>query len=178
MRFCLVYIVTLSNLAVLSSSITCENPFSASFIATLDQTLDQPTLSDNDPDLTYLKDVVKFNDVEIDLVIESNIKFFNDVYGLDFSLSTPNEQNERFFENAKMSTYINRDEVEYIVSINNWIRSGNTRSTCYRVRDGGFMVSFSANQTLYGSYGGVDGISASAGDIIFSGFYNIPVCAL
>ena len=167
MRFCLVYIVTLSNLAVLSSSITCENPFSASFLATVDHIVDQPpTVSaGDDPDLTYLKDVMKFNDVEIDLVIESAIKFFNDVYDLDFSLSTPNE---RFFENAKMSTFTFRDDVEYIVSINNWIRSGSTRSTCYRIGSGGFMVSFSANQTLYGSYGGVDGRPGRVGDFGFT----------
>ena len=173
MRFCLVYIVTLSNLAVLSSSVTCENPFSASFLAIIDQTLDQPILLDDDPDLTFLRDVVKFNDDEVDFVTQNAIEFFNDVYGLDFSLSTPNEQNERFFENARMYPFILRDEIEYKISFNNWINSGNTRSSCVRMRDGGFGVTFSANQTLYGSYGGVDGRPA---EFIVYGFYYIPVC--
>ena len=87
MKFCLVYIAVLSNLAILSSSITCENQFSASFIAIIDQTLDSPNLLVDDPDLTFFRDVMKFDDDEIELVTEKAIQFFKDVYGLDFSLS-------------------------------------------------------------------------------------------
>ena len=75
-----------------------------------------------------------------------------------------------------MAPFIFPDNIEYIVSINNWIQSGNTRSSCYRLRDGGFTVSFSANQTLYGSYGGVYGRPGRVSDSLFYGFYNIPVC--
>ena len=70
MRFCLVYIAVLSNLVVLSSSTNCENPFTASFVAIIDQTSDQPLTSTTDLNITFFKDVLKFNDVEIDLVID------------------------------------------------------------------------------------------------------------
>ena len=109
--------------------------------------------------------------------VDDAIQFFKDRFGLDFSASTPNEKKEQFFENAKMSPFIlPSDKVNYIVTVNNWIGSGNTRSTCYLIRDGGFQVSFSANQTLRGSYGGSVGKPAGLTDLMVYGFYNIEVC--
>ena len=105
---------------------------------------------------------MKFNDDEINLVIESAIKFFNDVYGLDFSLSTPNEQNERFFENAKMAAFIFRDEIEY--TINNWIRSGSTCSSCYHII-GSYSLLRKSNTVYMAAMVELDGISASADNI-------------
>ena len=51
------------------------------------------------------------------------------------------------------------------------------RSNCFNSRDGGFQVTFSGNQTLYGSYGGTEGKPARAFiDFIIYGFYIIEVC--
>ena len=170
-----ILIVAVLSLTVLSQTCPSE-PFSAVFTASIDQTFD--TLSafpQDDPELVFFKTYMKFGDTAIQHTVDDAIQFFKDRFGLDFSTSNPNEKNERFFENAKMNPFIlPPDEVNYIVTINNWFRSGNTRSTCYLIRDGGFRVTFSANQTLRGSYGGDTGKPAS--DILVYGFYNIEVC--
>ena len=62
--------------------------------------------------------------------------------------------------------------------MNNWIRTGSTRSNCYRIKDGGLEVSFSADRTLCGSYGGAEGKPISVADsvVLNYGFYSIDVC--
>ena len=96
---------------------------------------------------------MQFRDAAIQHTVDDEIRFFNDRFGLNFSASTPNQQNERFFENAKMSPFIIALN-DYIVTDNNCFRSGNTRSACYLTRSGGFRATFSAEQTLRSSYGG------------------------
>ena len=151
--------------------------FLAVFTATLDQTLDSPGLAQADPEFTFFKRYMKFRDEAIQHVTDDAIRFFNESYGLDFSSSAPNEQNERFFENAKMNPHIiPPDTINFVVRSNNWIRSGSTRSDSYLIRDGGFQVKFSANQTLRGSYGGTEGKPAGPADFLVYGFYNIDVC--
>ena len=170
-----ILVFAVSSLTVLSQ--TCPSkPFSAVFTASIDQTFD--TFKDflqDDPELHFFKTYMQFRDTAIEHTVDDAIQFFNNKFGLDFSASTPNEKNERFFENATMSPFISSDEVNYIVTINNWFRSGNTRSTCYLIRDGGFRVTFSANQTLRGSYGGDTGKPAAAAHSLTYGFYNIDV---
>ena len=170
-----VLVVAVSSLTVLSQTCPSES-FSAVFTASIDQTVDSLLdLVHDDPELVFFKTYMQFRDAAIQHTVDDAILFFNDRFGLDFSASTPNEKNERFFENAKMSPFIlPPDKVNYIVTSNNWFQSGNTRSTCYLIRDGGFRVTFSANQTLRGSYGGDTGKSAA--DILVYGFYNIDVC--
>ena len=170
-----ILVFAVSSLTVLSQTCPSE-PFSAVFTVSLDQTFDDPSaIHQDDPELVFFKTHMRFRDTAIKHTVDDAIQFFNDRFGLDFSTSTPNEKNERFFENAKMSPFIvPADEVNFIVTINNWIQSGNTRSTCYLLHDGGFQVTFSANQTLRGSYGGDTGKPAA--DILIYGFYNIDVC--
>ena len=164
-------VMALMNLIVLCSSI-----FDASFIGVVDQIIERPTIIVDDPDLAFFTDVMKFRQDAIDHVIEDALTFFNDSYGLDFFLSIPNERNERFLENAKLAPFVLSDEINYVVTLNSWIRSGSTRSSFYTIRDGGFGVTFSGDQTLYGSYGGATGLPARSGELIVYGFYNIPVC--
>ena len=104
------------------------------------------------------------------------INFFNNTYGLDFSASPPNENYQRSIKDAVMSPYILFDHIEYFVTMNNWIRTGNTRSNCYRIREGGFEVTFLADRTLYGSYGGAEGKPISVGNSVIYGFTRIDVC--
>ena len=59
---------------------------------------------------------------------------------------------------------------------NNWIQTGSTRSSCYQICDGGFQISFSGDQTLYGSYGGAKGKPAGIGIGLGYGFFSIDVC--
>ena len=65
---------------------------------------------------------------------------------------------------------------DYIVTVNNWFRSGNTRSACYLIREGGFRAIFSAEQTLCGSYGGATGKPAGVTNAMIYGFDSIEVC--
>ena len=60
--------------------------------------------------------------------------------------------------------------------MNIWIRTRNTRSNCYRIHDGGIVVSFLADRTLYGSYGGAEGKPISVDGSLIYGFYRIDVC--
>ena len=41
---------------------------------------------------------------------------------------------------------------------------------------GGIRVTFTGNQTLYGSYGGADGKPASITDSLYAGAFKIDVC--
>ena len=158
---------------VLSQACPSE-PFTAVFTSSLDQTLDSPSLKD-DPELTFFKTIMQFRDAAIQHTVDDAIKFFNDTFGLDFSASTPNQQNERFFENAKMSPFILVSN-DYIVTFNDWFRSGNTRSACYLIREGGFRATFSAEQTLHGSYGGATGKPAGVTSALMYEFASIEVC--
>ena len=134
----LISIVAASSLTVLSQTCPSE-PFSAVFTASLDQTFDTPSaFPQDDPELVFFKTYMQFRDEAIQHTVDDAIQFFNDTYGLDFSASAPNTRNERFFENAKMSPFISPPDANYIVTEKNWIRNGNTRSTCYVVHDGGF----------------------------------------
>ena len=79
---------------------TCPSGwFDVSFAIIVDTTIPANT-SFQDPDLHYFKEVLKFSDQEIDEAAEDAIEFFNTRFGLDFSDSIPNDQGQRFFENA------------------------------------------------------------------------------
>ena len=165
-----------ATVALQSSPPTCSK-FPASFLAIIDQTIDAPfAFIAADPDLTYFKKVLKFRENAIQHTFDDAISFFNETYGLDFSLSPPNDQNEYFYENAKMSGFKFADDIQYLVTLNNWIQTGNSRSTCYKMNDGGIIVTFSAEQTLHGSYGGNDGITVGPLNLLVYGFYSIEVC--
>ena len=90
--------------------------------------------------------------------------------------SIVNERNQRFFQNATMNPYLLPDNANLVVTVNHWIQSGMTHSTCYSMHEGGFQVSFSGEQILYGSYGGAEGKLVGTKSILLYGFYNIDVC--
>ena len=177
MKVCIhILIFAVSSLAVSSQTCPSEH-FSAVFVASIDQTIDDPSqFHHDDPELTFLKEVMRFTEEEITHIFEDAMNFFNYTFGLDFSASAPNEQNEHFFENAKMSPFFLSKDLNYIVTANNWIRNGNTRSTCYEIQDGGIAVTFSGDQTLYGSYGGAEGKPVGLYDQLLYAFYRIDVC--
>ena len=73
---------------------TCH-PFSATFVVIMDQNIDNPSgFTVEDPQLTFFRDIMKFRDDAIQHTFEDAFKFFNETYGLDFSLSPPTDQNE------------------------------------------------------------------------------------
>ena len=165
--------------AVSSLAVSCQtcpsDHFSAIFAATVDQTIDTPTFAVPDPELNFFMNVLKFRYQDIIHFAEDAIYFFNETFGLDFTTSLPpNDQHELFYENAKMSPYML--SATYSVTSNSWLRTGSTRSTCYSMRDGGFQVTFSGEQTLYGSYGGAEGKSIGELEALAYGFYIIYAC--
>ena len=168
-----ILIFAVSTLAVLSQDCPSEH-FSAVFVSGTEQTIDTPEIHPADPDLFFFKNVMRFTEEEIYHIFEDAINFFNSTFGIDFSASPPNEQNERFFENAIMSPFNTSEDINFLVTANNWIRNGNTHSNCYKLHDGGIRVTFSGDQTLYGSYGGADG--KPTGNMLVYGFFRIDAC--
>ena len=155
---------------------TCGQ-FPASFLAVIDQNIESPAaFIVPDPELTFFKEVLGFRDDAIQHTIEDAMKFFNETYCLDFSHSPPTDQNEYFYQSAIMRPARVSDDIDYLVTPNNWIQTGNTRSTCYRVHNGGFQVRFSDDQVLHGSYGGADGKPAGVTDFLVYAFIRIDVC--
>ena len=154
---------------------TCQQ-FQASFLAVIEEDVDGPeSITEDDPELTFLKEVMNFREADIQHTINDALEFFNESYGLDFSVLPPNDENQYFYENAILSPFRLVD-VDYLVTVNNWIRTGITRSNCYQIRDGGFRVTFSADQTLRGTYGGESGVVVGEDEHLFYGFYNIDAC--
>ena len=171
-----ILLFAVSVMAVSSYNTCPSNQFSAVFTGTVEQTVDELVLLKIDSELTFFKDVLKFRDDAIRHVFEDAINFFNNTFGLDFSASPPNENHQRSIEDAVMSPFILLDHIKFFVTMNDWIRTGNTRSTCYRIQDGGFRVTFLADRTLYGSYGGAEGKPISVGNVVVYGFFDIDVC--
>ena len=176
------FVLALSSLTVVSSSFqygasTCpSDDFPVTFLSIIEQVVDAPSeLLVDDPELEFFTEVLKYRDPAIKLTIELAIQFFNETYGLDFSQSEPDDENKRFFENAIMCPFVMSEEADQVVPSNSWIRTGNTRSTCYEFRLGGFKVVFSGEQTLHGSYGGVEGLPARHSEILY-GVNQINSC--
>ena len=171
-----VLIFAVSSLAVCSQTCPSEH-FSAMFTATIELSSTSSGQVD-DPELSFFKTYLKFRDSDIQHTIDDAIRFFNNTFGLDFSNSPPNENNERFLQNAKMSPYMISPDIvsNYVVTDNRWIRTGSTYSSCYHKNDGGFRVTFSSEQTLYGSYGGAEGKPVGTTNTVAYGFNRIDVC--
>ena len=75
---------------------------------------------------------------------------------MEFSLTQPNELGLRFFQNATLQPVRRNPRIRAI--LNRWILTGNTRSKCLVTAIGGFLVTFSGEQILKGTYGGEEGI--------------------
>ena len=150
--------------------------YSATFVTAVDQLIDGPLVLP-DPEFTFLKEVMGFREDTIQHTLEDAFKFFNETYGLDFSLSSPNEDNEYFFENAMLRFVVfPTPDFSYNVIMNNWIKTGSTRLTCANMRNAQFSVSISDDQLLHGSYGGVEGLPADTSTAMIYGFTIIDVC--
>ena len=147
--------------------------FTATFTAVIDQTVDDPNYIIGDPEMKFFKEIMGFRDNDIQHAFDNAIQFFYETYGLDFSLSPPNAQNEYFFENAKMSVFRFREDIHYPVVLNNWVQTGNPHTTCQAIHNGGFNVTFSGNQLLHGSYGGTHGIAVGVGNSLNYGYTRL-----
>ena len=150
--------------------------FSAAFTEVIDQTVENPEFIIVDPEMKFFKEILGFRDNDIEHAFDDAIQFFNETYGLDFSLSPPNVQNEYSFENARMGVFQFGEDIYHPVLLNNWVKTGNTHTTCQEIHSGGFNVMFSGNQLLHGSYGGTDGIAVGVGNSLNYGYARLDAC--
>ena len=170
---CLLVLLPLFLQAVVSIDI-CPD-FSATFVGVSDQVLHAEILI-TDPELTFFKEVIGLRDEDIQHTFENGFKFFNDTYGLDFSLSTPNGVNEYVFEKARLNLVRFHEAFRYSLVLSNWITTRNPGVKCSDIQDGGFRVSFIGDQILHGSYGGVAGIHVGTNEALIYGLSRINVC--
>ena len=130
-----------------------------------------------DPNLMFFSDVLGYNDDEIQQEVQNALQFYSDRFGLDFSLTEPNELGQRFFQNATLQPIRETDRIIFAV-FNRWILTGNTRSRCFRTLLGGLLVTFSGEQILKGTYGGEEGIEISTDRYLTYeyGSTSVPPC--
>ena len=117
-----------------------------------------------DTNLTFFRQVLGFDDAEIEQVTQNALQFFNERFGLDFSQSEPNELGIRSFQNAIFQP--SRQPSGTFATFNRWLLTGSTRSRCLIVSIGGYYVNFIGEQTLRGTYGGEEGVQVTSGRIV------------
>ena len=126
-----------------------------------------------DTNLTYFREVLRYSDDEIQQETQKALQFFNERFGLNFSLSPPNEQGLRFFQNATFQP--TRQPSGIVATFNRWSITGNTRSRCFPAAIGGYFVSFSGEQTLRGTYGGEEGVKVTNNRVLQYGYISISI---
>ena len=126
-----------------------------------------------DTNLTFFRKVLGFDDAEIQQETQNAFQFFNERFGLDFSQSEPNELGIRFFENATFQP--TRRPSGTFATFNRWLLTGNTRSRCFVVAIGGYLVTFIGEQTLRGTYGGEKGIEVTSGIVLSYDHLSISI---
>ena len=128
---------------------------------------------DFDTNLTFFSEVLGYSDDEIQQEIQNALQFFSERFGLEFSLSQPNELGLRFFQNATLQPVRRNPGIRAI--LNRWRLTGNTRSKCLVTAIVGFLVTFSGEQILKGTYGGEEGIDVPNDRILSYEYVAISV---
>ena len=126
-----------------------------------------------DTNLTFFSEVLGYSDDEIEQEIQNALQFFSERFGLEFSLTQPNELGQHFFQNATLQPIRRNPRIKAV--LNRWILTGSTRSKCFRTDIGGFLVTFTGEQMLKGTYGGEEGIDVPNDRIVSYEFLSISV---
>ena len=153
----LVSVVLLSSLNLhnaAAQSQMCEEPFKATITVTTNVTI-PASASYLDPDLVFFRKVLRFTEEEIDRDREAAMRFYKDMYGLDFTNIEPNDQGQRSLGNATFEPGMSPFNFTYV--FNSWLVSGRTKTKCFPAQAGGFRVRFSGPMMLHGEYGGEEG---------------------
>ena len=127
----------------------------------------------SDASLNFFCEVLGYSNDEIQQEIQNALQFFSERFGLEFSLTQPNELGMRFFQNATLQPVRRNPRIRAI--LNRWILTGNTRSKCLVTAIGGFLVTFSGEQILKGTYGGEEGIDVPSDRTLAYEFMSISV---
>ena len=118
----------------------CEEPFKAAIIVTVNVTF-PITASFFDPDLVHFRKTLRFTEEEIDREREAAMRFYKDMYGLDFTSIEPNDQGQRILGNATFEP--SRIPINLTYVFNNLLVSGQPNTKCFPASAGGFWVPFS-----------------------------------
>ena len=137
----------------------------------LSSELRQPILVDTN--LTFFREVLGFDDAESQQEIQNAFQFFNERFGLDFSLSEPDELGVHIFQNATFQPF--RAAGGPIATFNRWLHTGNTRSRCFTTALGGYRIDFTGEQTLRGTYGGEEGIQVTNNRVLLYDYISISI---
>ena len=152
----------------------CEEPFKATITVVTNVTL-PISASSFDPDLVHFRKTLRFTEEEIDRYREAAMRFYNDMYGLDFTNIEPNDQGQRILGNATFET--TRSAINFTYVFNSWLVSGRSRTKCFPAEGGGFRVRFSGPMMLHGEYGGEEGKLASRNENLLYGYdYVFDAC--
>ena len=149
----------------------------AQFVLYVDSTISADAVLQSagiDTNLTFFREVLGFDDAQIQHETQNAFQFFNDRFGLNFSLSEPDELGQRFFQNATLRPF-SRRPLPGFVTFNRWLVTGNTRSKCYTLSVGGYAVSFTGEQTLRGTYGGEEGIQVTGSRVLNYAYRYISI---
>ncbi|MDT8304374.1 MAG: hypothetical protein RRC07_00445 [Anaerolineae bacterium] len=109
----------------------------------------------------FHKDVMGRTDAEIEAERQNALEYFEAQFGLDLELA-----DVMSFGQDPRTQYRAYKITGYNVPEEGWL-----------VRDGGFMVNLAAGTTLYGEFGGADGVTLPGDGMIVYGEYNIDVTA-
>lgn len=154
---------------------TCPTQwFTSQFTIVSDRVVDA-TLGDSlldDRNGSFFREVLMFTETEIAQEMQTAREFISTTFGLTFPALDAN--GEARFENAVLSYY--RFPFRQTVTLNRWIATGDTQSRCFNLFNGGIRVTFTGDQPLYGTYGGVNGLNASINSNILYGYYSIDAC--
>ena len=126
-----------------------------------------------DTNFTFFREVLGFDDAEIQQETQNAFQFFNERFGLDFSLLEPNELGVHFFQNATFKSF--RAAGGPTATFNRWLLTGNTHSKCFTTAIGGYRVDFTGEQTLRGTYGGEEGIQVTNNRVLLYDYVSISV---
>ena len=119
----------------------------------------------NDHNLCFLSEIMRYNHVQIEKDRQNAISHFKEQFGLDFSVVTPDKNNVSIIEGAVFKPFYISPHINY-----------RPYKTNGHVHQGGWIVLIVDKEIiLTGQYGGSSGKSASVGNMLLFGYYNILI---
>ena len=170
-------LVILASFSIIGAISPCPSHWFSSAFMLLGEDKGLTNIIINDPDLTYLKDVIKLTEEETTKFEEDALDFFNKTYGLDFS-QVSQHQGVRTISNAIMIPFRLSEDARGTRkwTFNRWIATGSIQNQCFDFNEGGYLVIITSNTILYGTYGGPNGKAVAAQGVMEYGYFYLLVC--
>jgi hypothetical protein len=153
---------------------TGTSQFEHSLVYALDQIIPGTAPADfsqADPEMTFLRGTMKFNDSQIQQFRTEAENYLRDAYGLDFTKIAADQNNMKGIPGVQLIPFRFTAAAEMSAIFHD--NTGDL-SDPNRVRDGGFLAMITGPGVTYrGTYGGASGKPASPGEFVVMGYYNI-----